>query len=206
MKDLAQTQPVGVQITDSLDGLAAIHASDCAAVIWARPDCPALSDWLAALPADALPQMRQILRPEAAAPALHALCACMPEGPERVTFIESAALLAERFAAVMRAPWLRLRLEVVTGDACRKFHVDNVTARLVCTYRGTGTQLGLAARGAEPEMIHTVPTGQPIILRGMQWPTTPPSLLKHRSPPIAGTGEARLLLVLDPILDPEDEV
>ncbi len=114
--------------------------------------------------------------------------------------------LAEAFAATLNAPWLRLRLEVVTGNACREFHVDNVTARLVCTYPGTGTQLGLAPRGAEPEGIHTVPTGQPIILLGMRWPTTPPSLLKHPSPPIADTGEARLLLVLDPILDPEDEV
>lgn len=206
MRDFAQTQPAGVQITDTLDGLAAINAPDCAAVIWARPDCPALSDWLAALPDDQLPQTRQILHPDAIGPALEQLCATLPESAERQVFIASITTLVEAFANTLRAPWLRLRLEVVTGDACRKFHVDNVTARLVCTYRGTGTQYGLAPRGAEPEVIHTVPTGQPIVLRGMRWPTTPPSLLKHRSPPIAGTGEARLLLVLDPILDPEDEV
>jgi len=30
--------------------------------------------------------------------------------------------------------------------------------------------------------------------------------LLHRSPPIEGTGETRLVLVLDPVIDPEEEV
>ncbi len=206
MKDFTNTLPEGVKITDALDGLAAIHSPDCAAVIWARPDCPALTRWLATLQPAQLPEAREILRPDALRPALAQILAPLPDSPERALLIESIATLAEQFAQVMRAPWLRLRLEVVTGNACRKFHVDNVTARLVCTYRGTGTQYGLAGRGAEPEVVHTMPTGQPIVLRGMRWPTTPPSMLKHRSPPIEGTGETRLLLVLDPIFDPEDEV
>ncbi len=206
MKDYPTAPLTGVCITESVDGLDSIHAPDCAAVIWARPDCTTLTEWLTALPSDRLPQTRQILRPDALPDVLHDICAGLPDAPERFLLVESIATLAESFAHVIRAPWLRLRLEVVTGNACRKFHVDNVTARLVCTYRGTGTQYGLAERGAEPEVIHTVPTGQPILLRGMRWPTTPPSLLKHRSPPVEGTGETRLLLVLDPILDPEDEV
>ncbi|MEM9762584.1 MAG: DUF1826 domain-containing protein, partial [Pseudomonadota bacterium] len=45
----------------------------------------------------------------------------------------------------------------------------------------------------------------PIILRGTQWPETPRSGLLHRSPPIEGTGEARLILVIDPIFDPDEE-
>ncbi|MCZ4269037.1 DUF1826 domain-containing protein, partial [Rhodobacteraceae bacterium G21628-S1] len=47
--------------------------------------------------------------------------------------------------------------------------------------------------------------GAPIILRGTRWPETPVSGVLHRSPPIAGTGETRLLLVLDPIDDPAEE-
>ncbi len=201
------TSPVaGVRFVERLDALGAIHTPDCAAVIWLRPDEAPLYQWLANLSAVHLPQIREILRSDTIRSAMKRIVADMPDDPERAMFVQSISVLAEKFADVMRAPWLRLRLEVVTGDACRKFHVDNVTARLVCTYRGTGTQYGLAPRGAEPEVVDTVPTGQPIVLRGMRWPTTPPSLLKHRSPPIAGTGETRLLLVLDPILDPEDEV
>ncbi|MEW7008160.1 DUF1826 domain-containing protein [Lentilitoribacter sp. EG35] len=37
-------------------------------------------------------------------------------------------------------------------------------------------------------------------------PETPTSGLLHRSPPIDGTGETRLLLVLDPVSDPENDV
>ncbi|GGG66682.1 hypothetical protein GCM10011415_11900 [Salipiger pallidus] len=51
--------------------------------------------------------------------------------------------------------------------------------------------------------VLTVPTGSPIVLRGTRWPESPLSGLLHRSPPIAGTGETRLLLVLDPVEDSE---
>lgn len=204
MRDLAEDGVAGVRVVNTLHGLGAIHAADCAAVIWARPDCTALRDWLAALPAEQLPQAREILRPDAIREVLVRVCAGVPAGAERALLIESIAALAARFAEIMRAPLLRLRLEAVTGNACRRFHIDVVTARLVCTYRGRGTEYGLAARGAEPAVIAAVPTGQPIVLRGTRWPTTPPSLLRHRSPPIEGTGATRLLLVLDPVDDPEE--
>jgi hypothetical protein len=50
-----------------------------------------------------------------------------------------------------------------------------------------------------------VATGAPILLRGTLWPGDPPSGLMHRSPPIEGTGETRLVLVLDPVDGPEEE-
>lgn len=130
----------------------------------------------------------------------------MPAGPERNRLIDDIAALADIFAEIMRARWLRLRLDVVTTNACRRFHIDAVTARLVCTYRGTGTQYGISADGAEPSRIFTVPTGAPILLRGTLWPERPRSGLLHRSPPIEGSGETRLVLVLDPVDDPEDAI
>lgn len=119
--------------------------------------------------------------------------------------IEDTAALAAIFASVMDSTYLRLRFDVVNTNACRKFHVDAVTARLVCTYRGTGTQYGISENGEDPDQIMTAPTGSPIILRGSRWPETPLSGLLHRSPPIAGTGATRLLLVLDSIEDPAEE-
>ncbi|MGY6548283.1 MAG: DUF1826 domain-containing protein [Roseinatronobacter sp.] len=206
MKDFAPEPLAGVRLTDRLVGLDAIHAPDCAAVICAQPEAASLCDWLTGLSPDLLPRTRQILRPDAIAAVLPDICATLPDAPERQRLGAFIAALAAQFAVVMNAPWLRLRLEIVTGNACRKFHIDNVTARLVCTLRGTGTQIGLAERGAEPAIIQTVAAGHPLVLRGMRWPTTPCSLLKHRSPPIAGSGETRLLLVLDPLDSPEDEV
>jgi hypothetical protein len=80
-----------------------------------------------------------------------------------------------------------------------------VTARLVCTFRGAGTQYGISADGAEPGRIFTVPTGAPIVLRGARWPERPRSGLLHRSHPIEGTDQTRLVLVLDPVDDPQEE-
>ena len=126
--------------------------------------------------------------------------------PGREWLQNDIVALAEIFADLMEAPFLRVRLQAVATNACRKFHVDALTARLVCTYRGTGTQYGTSVRDQDPGRVFTVQTGAPILLRGTQWSETPPSGLRHRSPPIEESGETRLLLVLDPITDPETEL
>ena len=57
--------------------------------------------------------------------------------------------------------------------------------------------------GSEPEEIHNVPIGSPIIMRGTLWRSGVTPNLLHRSPQIEGTGESRLVLILDPIDDIE---
>lgn len=101
----------------------------------------------------------------------------------------------------MEVAYLRFRLDIISTNACRKFHVDAIRARLICTYRGTGTQLGHARPGTEPGQVMTVATGAPLLLRGSLWPADPAAGLLHRSPPIEGSGETRLVLVLDPVFD-----
>jgi hypothetical protein len=169
---------------------------------------PRFQSWIDGLDPDVLPRARVILRPEAVREVAEEVCNASgtPEGPERDRLVDDTAALADAFAAIMRARWLRLRLDVVTTNGCRRFHIDAVTARLVCTYRGTGTQYGISTDGHEPRLVFTVPTGSPILLRGTLWPDRSRSGLLHRSPPIEGTGETRLVLVLDPVDDPEDEV
>ena len=144
-------------------------------------------------------------RPERAA-AQACAEAGTPEGPEFDWLVQDIALLADVFATQMAAPWLRLRLDRITTNACRKFHIDAITARLVCTYRGSGTQYGISPDGEDPKRVFSVPTGAPIILRGTLWPEQPKSGLLHRSPPIEGTGETRLVLVLDKVTEPDDEI
>ena len=129
----------------------------------------------------------------------------MPKGSEREWLLDDITSLANIFSDLMQAKFLRLRLDVVTTNACRKFHIDAITSRLVCTYRGTGTQYGVSSDGNDPKRVFTVQTGAPILLRGTLWPEQPPSGLLHRSPPIEGTGETRLVLVLDPVHEPRDE-
>ncbi len=203
---LANDAP-GVGIVETPEELSAIRDPGCAAVIWRRQSRSGFQGWIDALSADQLPRTRAVMQPDAVPAAVSRLCdqAGMPAGPERDWLIRDIPLLARRFASIVSAPYLRLRLDVVTTNACRKFHIDAVTARLICTYRGTGTQYGVSTDGADPERIFTVPTGAPIVLRGTLWPEEPPSGLLHRSPPIAGTGETRLLLVLDPVSGLNDD-
>ena len=202
----------GVDITEAPEGLCAIHQPHCAAAIWQRQPLPRFQSWIDALEPERLPQARVILRPTDVHEAMLRICELYgtSKGGERDRLIDDVAALSQIFAYVMQAPYLRLRFDVVTDNSCRKFHTDTVTARLVCTYRGQGTQYGILKNGAEPRRIITVPTGSPIVLRGKLWPENPSSGLRHRSPPIEGTGETRLVLVLDPVLDlvdqPQEEI
>ncbi|TDL89029.1 DUF1826 domain-containing protein [Meridianimarinicoccus aquatilis] len=193
----------GIGFADTPQALSLIHKPDCAAVLWRRQPTPCFQAWLDALPPEQLPRTRTVLRPSDVRVKLEQVCDGQgtPEGPERDTLIDDAAALADIFAGLMGVTWVRLRLEAISTNACRRFHVDMLTARLICTYRGTGTQIGVSSDGAEPKQITTVATGAPIVLRGADWGTG--HTLLHRSPPIEGSGEVRLVLVLDPVADPE---
>jgi len=196
---------IGVGMVQTGQALDVINTDGCAAAIWQRRPTPSLQSWIDAMDPLLLPQVRVILRPEAVREAVLQACVAsgMPNCPERGMLIDDIVAQADIFATLMPSRYQRVRLDVVTTNACRKFHIDAVTARLVCTYRGTGTQYGV---GAEPDQIFTVPTGASILLRGTLWPETPRFGLLHRSPPIEGTGETRLILVLDPVHDVEDAV
>ena len=207
VREIIRDAAIGVGVADNPSGLTAIHHPGCAAAIWRRQPTSAFQSWIDGLDPKLLPSARVIVRPDGVRDAAAAICdtSGTPLCLERDRLVDDIAALSDIFAGLMRARWLRLRLDPVTTNACRRFHIDAVTARLICTYRGTGTQYGISTDGAQPARIFTVPTGAPIVLRGTLWPEQPRSGLLHRSPPIEGTGETRLLLVLDPIDDPEDD-
>ena len=198
----------GVRIVNRPEDLSIIHRPDCAALVWHRPTLATFQAWIDSVQPALLPHARAILRPVDAREAVSESCerSGLPPCPNRAKLIEDIATLATIFAELVDAPFLRLRLEKVTTNACRKFHMDALTARLVCTYRGTGTQYGISSDGDDPQSVFTVPTSAPILLHGTEWPGAEQSGLLHRSPPIEGTGETRLVLVLDPIEDPGEEV
>lgn len=206
VREIAKDAAIEVDVANAPAELSAIRNPGCAAVIWRRQVLPDFQSWIDALPPERLPQARLILRPEDVRDAVFQICkaAGIANCAELEQLVDDTAVLADIFTGLVPAPYLRLRFDVVTTNACTKFHIDAVTARLICTYRGTGTQYGVAADGAEPRRVFTVSTGAPVLLRGTLWPERPKSGLLHRSPPIEGTGETRLVLVLDPVLDPDE--
>jgi Protein of unknown function (DUF1826) len=104
--------------------------------------------------------------------------------------------LADRFVALAASPVVRLRLEHVVDDSCRKFHVDAVGLRLLCTYAGPGTEW-VDAGGK----IRRMTTMEVAIFKGSAFPGAGPRVL-HRSPPLStGTlaGRSRLVLCIDAV-------
>ena len=197
----------GVLIADRLDGLAQLADPETAAVICESQVSEAFQTWLDRLGPAVLPSTRVILRPGNVPEMIEKTCAQagLPASVHRQALVSDICALCQVMTDLLSPPFLRVRLSVVSTNSCRKFHIDAVTARLVCTYRGPGTQYGQSIDDADPQVISDVPTGAPIVLRGTLWPERPASGLRHRSPPIEGSGQTRLVLVVDPIFDPEDE-
>jgi hypothetical protein len=124
--------------------------------------------------------------------------------PAQAWIVADVAAQARRFADVTGTTHLGLKLEVVRDNACRKLHHDYVAHRLVCTYRGPGTQwlardheahLGDEREVVPDHWLTAIPRFATGIFAGVLLPGARPIL--HRSPPIAGTGEIRLVLTIN---------
>jgi hypothetical protein len=177
-----------------------IRREDCNLAIWERQLATDFGPMLAGAPQDircaaALDDLPALLTAELAeqgfaARHLHA------------SLVADVAVLAQHYCAALGLARVEVRLEVVTTDSCRKFHADYVSARLITTYVGPGTdwldaaEVAALARGEEPRRIHRMNTGDVGLFKG-KLATLHPAI--HRSPPISASGEARLLLVLNPV-------
>jgi hypothetical protein len=175
---------------------------------WQRSPDPAWAEWLASMPAHDWPTCRLEAMPDDAARALNAhFDACgTPSGEPRDAFVADIAGLVSRFAALAATRSVRMRLDVVTGDACRRWHRDCVPLRMICTYRGPGTQWVPPASGAaalarpddDAPQAMAFDASDVALFKGCGWPgQVHDGGIVHRSPRIDGTGITRLVLVLD---------
>jgi hypothetical protein len=205
-KETIQNTAVGVGVSQTPEGLSVINEPSYAGAIWQRRPLPRFQSWIDNLDPACLPKARVIIPISNVRNAIIQICdiSGTPDCPEREILADDASALATIFNDIIPSSHFQLRFDVVKTNACRKFHIDAVTARLICTYRGSGTQYGISTDGAEPNRIFSVPTGSAMLLRGTLWPEKPKSGLLHRSPPIEGKDETRLLLVLDPVTDMEN--
>lgn len=102
-----------------------------------------------------------------------------------------------------------LRLEAIRDDACRRFHADNVSYRLVTTYHGPGTEWispknsSLVENGQPhcPDIVRKLETGWIAIMRGRKNANNQAPALLHRSPAIEDRGLHRLFLSIDELTD-----
>lgn len=120
--------------------------------------------------------------------------------------------LMKNFHQTIQANSYLVLITGVTTDMCSRFHFDVNTVRLLCTYFGPGT-LWLPAEIINWEavvhfhdnneivldstQIQQIPTGSVAIIKGAQYNTATTQPCIHRSPPVATSGERRLLLRID---------
>ncbi len=118
-------------------------------------------------------------------------------------------LLADHFAGVSGGRALKFRLVTTDDDNCRRFHVDTRHMRMLCTYRGPGTEWLTDEQVDRDALLSGAPNeavirfGRPShfepfwvgIFRGETGSSG--NGLVHRSPPIEGSGQTRVLFCLD---------
>ena len=190
---------------DAAAALAAIRRPGPALAIWRRPVpaaiTAALDGWTGGHPVD----LRADLRPHATAAWVQSglTAAGAPAAPALDWLAHDVARLVERFAAVAGCAEVDVRLETLRHDACWRFHRDHVALRLLCTYRGPGTEwvdhehatAALAGQRDYRGPLNRLGRFEVAVFRGRLGGMA--EGVVHRSPAIAGTGTTRLLLCLN---------
>jgi hypothetical protein len=183
---------------------AAVSGDEAVLLEILRPEV-ALALWLRPEPAG----WRRMTAPLLAAAPFHAVCEDAPEAavngvlaalgqPVPAALATDMTRLAAMFAAISGKKQVRLRLDGVTHDSGRHFHMDAIGLRLLCTYRGEGTQWTMC--GPDCRAPHQAPACSVALLKGSRHVPPPPVGCLHRSPPVSRLPEdrrARILLCID---------
>ena len=191
-------------------GLTRIFDPEIQLAAWRRPVDPVIADWLEAHLDDLGAGFRQTLAP-GEAPDLSRL----PAGAGREALADDLQLLAEMLGELLDARTIGIRLEVIRQAMCPRLHVDRVGIRMLCTYRGPGTEwvddayvdrrcLGAGANG-QPDASsglrlpgHRIESIDPFhvaLLKGSLWQGNIGRGIVHRSPAVPQP--LRVLVALD---------
>lgn len=200
--------PVGIVTGNTCAVLNAVHRASVGMAVWRRSMPETLKSWADRLAAstDADVGARLLLPIEHCEDELDK--ALRNDGvlpcPVGEPFKREIADLVRVFADVAGLQSVDVRLETVKGDACWKFHVDRVAFRLLCTYSGPGTQYvppDFGQQAIAQQRNYTGPLGivetyDVALFKGAE--ASGHDGIVHRSPPIRGSGQSRLLLCLSP--------
>lgn len=122
--------------------------------------------------------------------------------PAPLDLLNDIARLAAAFAGLAGQDRLRLGLSLTDQQDCPRFHADSVRMRLLCTYRGAGTEwLPLPGGAAAAASLDTppapcrAPSGDVLLFKGERARAGAGCI--HRSPPQPAGAPPRLVLRLD---------
>ena len=202
------TLDIGARMVRRADELSLIHDPGVNLSLWQRELHPAIAAEVSQLRTDALPDVRCRVDRDDTAAAVDRLLTENGVDIGRLSHWRADIVqIIKRFLTLSGAPHVMLRLETTRDDGCTRFHIDQTTLRLLCTYQGPGTEwlhahqvdmnkLGTGApnreliRWGSPQRF---PTGAVGVMRGSRYGTG----LVHRSPPMRDEDRTRVLLCLD---------
>lgn len=209
-----QTPPAPQQMSgERVDVLTEVLRDDVNLAVWQRTLPDHVTGFAAALLAQGEPLAQSLsidLSDAEAEPALPGLLAGYSDMPGQAAFLADVAWLVRAYACLLDARSVGLRLRVLDGAMCPRFHVDRVPLRLITSYAGPGSQWlreGAVARqplgGAQAfagegaaAAVEQIACGHVALLKGERWIGNEGRGLVHRSPALPA-GERRLLLTLD---------
>lgn len=173
--------------------------------VWRRSMPEQLKSWADRVAADGDINARLLIPIERCEEGLEKALrnARIPPCPAEEQFKLDIADLVRVFADLVGLQCVDVRLETVRGDACWKFHVDRVAFRLICTYSGPGTQyvppeFGRQAVAQQRDYdgpLAMIGTYDVAVFKGAE--ASGHDGIVHRSPPILGSGQSRLMLCLN---------
>lgn len=188
---------------DNLVDVVEVFGEGVQVCAWRRPSDPRLETWLASLDelegASTLEILKPGQRPELAA---------LPGSEERSLLADDLGLQGTALCDLLGCAAYGLRIARTCKAMCPGWHVDQVSLRVVSTYRGPGTQWlddqsidrdSLRGPAAQAADFVSATAGDVVLLKGSHWQGNECLGAIHRSPDVpAGTG-TRTVATLDPL-------
>ena len=202
-------------LSDQLSDFAAIYDENVEIVSVKRDQanaCEVLSERL--IKSRQVPELRWIQPvddPDASARALPTRIDCDVRSALLAQITEASELLGE----LIECDRVGIRLETLNAPMCPRFHVDHIPCRMLITLSGVGTEwipnpdvdwgvfddLNATELPVQTDgQIQRLNTGDWSLLKGGGWQERFRGVV-HRSPHDVGE---RLLLALDPVVEPSD--
>lgn len=145
--------------------------------------------------------------------------AFLPNLPGQNAIVDDICQLSDIYSELLGCDAVGLRLEILHGAMCPRFHVDRTGIRLACAYLGSGTEwiddrwvdrskLGLGSNGVSDEvsglydhrtMVEAAAPFDVVFFKGILWQGNNGRGAIHRSPAVAPGNGPRVLLVIDAI-------
>lgn len=203
-----------VVTVDSFPALLAVRRHGFNLAIWERTVAAALHTYLDQVPADRLPNVSFDCRgPQVVVAIREELEPWANDHPAWALLVDDLIDLVTAYATHVDGGRLSVRIERVDTDLCTKYHCDATGIRLLSTYCGPGTcwvpnaavardQIGPHGDNttivSEPALVRQLPRYAVGLLKGEQHGDHSDPAVVHRSPPLHGTGQVRLLLCVEP--------